>query len=64
MFDSLFSLSRTVCGKMSNEIIDKLEIVIKNTLSCWRHLRLSTKMVKMNGLEDYFFESHKKNTME
>ena len=60
MFDSLFSLSRTVCGKMSNEIIDKLEIVIKNTLSCWRNLRLSTKMVKINGIEDYLLNHIKK----
>ena len=38
LFDSLFSSSRTLCGQMTKEMIDKLEIVMKITLLCWRNL--------------------------
>lgn len=31
----------------------KLEILIEKTPSCWRNLRLSTKMVKIYGIEDH-----------
>ena len=31
------SLLSTLCGKMSQEIIEKLETVIEKTLSCWRN---------------------------
>ena len=46
LFGSLLSLSKTLSDKMSMERIDKLEIIIKNTVSCWSNLRLSTKMSK------------------
>ena len=51
MFDSLFSLSRTLYGKISLKLIDKLEIGIKKIQSCWRNLRLSTKIVKIHGIK-------------
>ena len=53
LFDSLFSLPRLLCGNMTKKMIDKLEIVIQNTLSCWTYLRLSTKMVEIHGIEDH-----------
>ena len=34
LFDSLFSLSRILTGKLTTEIIDKLEIVIDKTMIC------------------------------
>ena len=46
-------MSSILCGKTTKEIIDKLEIIIKNSLSCWRNLRLSTKTVKIHGIEDH-----------
>ena len=59
MFDSLFSLSRTLTGKITSEIIDKLEIVIDKTMTCWPNLRLSTKMVKIHGIEDHLLDQIK-----
>ena len=38
---------------MRKDIINKLEIVIKKTLSCWIKLRLYTNIVKLHGIEDY-----------
>ena len=46
LFDSLFFMPTWLCGKMTIEIIDKLEIVIKLHYHFWRILRLSTKVVK------------------
>ena len=60
LFDSLFSLSRTLTGKITTEIIDKVEIVIDKTMIYWRNLRLSTKMVKIHGIEDYLWDQIKK----
>ena len=34
LFDSLFSLIRTLTGKMTSELIDKLEIVIEKKQCC------------------------------
>ena len=50
LFDSLLSLSRTLTGNITTEIIDKLEIVIDKIMLCWKNLRLSTKMVNINGI--------------
>ena len=60
LFDSLFSLSRTLTGKNTTEIINKLEFVIDKTILCWRNLRLSTNMVKIHGIEDYLLYQIKK----
>ena len=38
LFDSLFSLSRTLTEETTQEIIEKLEIVIDKTMTCWRNL--------------------------
>ena len=51
LLDWLFSLSRTLTGKITSDIIDKLEIVIEKKMLCWNNLRLSTKMVKIHGIE-------------
>ena len=45
---------------MSEEIIDKLEIIIKKILLCWRNLHLSTKMVKIHDLDDHLLNQIKK----
>ena len=60
LFDSLFSLSRTLTGKMTSEMIDKLEIVIEKTMLCWRNLRLLTLMPKIHGIEDHLLDQIKK----
>ena len=60
LFDSLFSLSRTLTGKITSEIIDILEIVIDKIMLCWRNLRLSTKMVKNHEIEDHSLDPIKK----
>ena len=52
--NSLFSSSRTFF--ITSDIIDKLEIVIEKTMLCWRNLRLSTKMVKIHGIEDHLLD--------
>ena len=56
LFDTLFSLSRTTCGSLTNEIIDKLQIVIKKVKLCWRKLRFSSKMPKIHGIEDHLLD--------
>ena len=38
LFDSFFSLSRTLTEETTQEIIEKLEIVIDKTMTCWRNL--------------------------
>ena len=60
MFDSLFSLSRTLIGKITPKIIEQLEIVIDKTMSCWRNLRFSTKRDKIHGIEDHLLDQIKK----
>ena len=60
LFDWLFSLSKTLTGTMTSEIIDNLEIVIEKTMLCWRNLRLSTEMVKICGIEDHLLDQIKK----
>ena len=51
LYGFLFSISRILCGKLTKEIIDKLEIVIKI------HYRVGeiydTKTVNVHDIEDY-----------
>ena len=58
LFDHLFSMS--LCSKMAKEIINKLKIVIKYILLCWRNLRLSTKIVKIYIIENHLLNFKKK----
>ena len=60
LFDSLFSLSRTLTGNITSEIINELEIVIDKKMIFWRNLRLSTKTVKIHGIEDHLLDQIKK----
>ena len=46
---------------MSQEIIEKLEIDIGKTLSCWGNLRLSAKTVIIHGIEDHLLDQIKKD---
>ena len=49
----MYGCSVVVTGEITQRIIEKLEIVITKTMICWRNLRLSTKMVKIHGIEDH-----------
>ena len=49
-------MSRTLRGEMTEEIIDKLKMVTKSILSCWRNLHLSRKMVNIYGIEDHLLK--------
>ena len=60
LLDSLFSLLRTFTETNTTKIIEKLEIVIDKTMICWRNLRLSTKIVKIHGIEDHILDQIKK----
>ena len=60
MFDSLFSLSRTLTGEITTKISEELEIVIDKTIICWRNLRLSTNIVKIRWIEDPLLDQIKK----
>ena len=62
-FIHYFHCQEPYTGKMSQEIIERLEIVIEKTLSCWRNLLLSTNMVKIHVIEDHLLDQIK-NTME
>ena len=59
----MYGCSVVVTGKITQRIIEKLEIVITKTVICWRNLRLSTKMVKIHGIKEYLLHQIK-NTME
>ena len=59
LFESLFSLSRNLTGKITSDIIDKLEIVLDKTMLCWRNFRLLSKMVKIHGIEDNLLDQIK-----
>ena len=56
LFERLFSLSRTVYGNMTREIIEKLKDIIQKVMLCWRNLRFSSKMLKIHGIENHFFD--------
>ena len=51
LFDTLFSLSRTICGEITCEIIEKLRIIIQKVMLCWRNLRFSSKCQKYMALK-------------
>ena len=53
LFVSLFSLSRTLCGKMTKEIIEKLEIVLKQHFHIGEIHDYLKKIVKIHGIEDH-----------
>ena len=54
----IFFIKDLMWGDVKN-IIDKLEIAITQIISCWINLRLSTKMPKIHGIEDYLFDQIK-----
>ena len=56
LFDTSFSLSRTICGEITGEIIVKLGIIIQKVMLCWRNLRFSSKMSKIHGIEDHLLD--------
>ena len=63
LFDTLFSISRTPCGKMDDAKLINLNEIITLCMLKWRNLRLSMKMIKKHGVEDHLFDQIKK-TME
>ena len=62
LFDSLFSLSRTLIRKFTTKIIEILEIVIDKSMICCKNLTLSTKMGNIHSIEDHLLNQIK-NTM-
>ena len=60
LFDSLFSISRTPCGKIDHKKLNDLKEVISLCLIKWRNLRLSMQMIKVHGIEDHLFEQIEK----
>ena len=59
LFHSFF-LSRTLTGEITPEINENLEIVIDKSITCWRNLRLSTKIVKIHRIKDHLLNQIKK----
>ena len=63
LFYTLFSSSRTACGNMTREIIEKLRVMIHKLILCWRNLRFSSKIPIIHGIEDHLLDQNI-NTME
>ena len=61
LFDTLFSIARTLCGEMDDAKLINLNEIITLCMLKWRNLRLSMKMIKIHGVEDHLFDQMKKN---
>ena len=61
LFDTLFSIVRTPCGEMDDPKLNNLNEIITLCMLKWRNLRLSMKMIKIQGIEDLLFDQIKKN---
>ena len=56
LLDGFFSLARTRCGELTNEIINLTKQMVAAVLKMWRNLRFSTRGTKLHGLEDHLVE--------
>ena len=56
LLDGFFSLARTRCGELTNEIINLTKRMVAAVLKMWRNLRFSTRGTKLHGLEDHLVE--------
>ena len=56
LFDTLFALSRTICGEITCEIIEKLRNIIQKVMLYLRNLRFSSKIPKIHGIEDHLLD--------
>jgi hypothetical protein len=56
LLDGVFSLGRTRCGELTNEMIELTRRMVSSVMDMWRNLRLSTKGPKIHGLEDHLVE--------
>ena len=56
LFNTLFSLSRTICGEIIGETVEKMRIIIQKVMLCWRNLRFSSKIPKIHGIEDHLLD--------
>ena len=59
-FDTIFSISTTPCGEMDDAKLINVNEIITLCMLKWINLRLSMKMIKIHGVEDYFFDQIKK----
>ena len=56
LLDGVFSLGRTRCGELTDEMIELTRRMVMSVLDMWRYLRLSMKGPKIHGLEDHLLE--------
>ena len=60
LFYSLFSISRKPCEEIDCKKIKDLKEPTSLYLIKWSNLQLSTKIIKIHGVEDYSFEQIEK----
>ena len=53
LLDGMFSLGRTKCGQLTDEMIDLTRRMVVGISKMWRYLRLSMKGPKIHGMEDH-----------
>ena len=56
LLDGVFSLVRTECGKLTEEITQLTRRMIKAAVKLWKYLRLSMLAPKMHGMEDHLLQ--------
>jgi hypothetical protein len=56
ILDGIFSMGRTKCGELTDEIVDTTRRMIKAVLHLWRCLRMSMQGPKIHGMEDHLLE--------
>ena len=55
LFDTIFSVSRTLCREMDDAKLINLNEIITLCMLKWKNLRLSMKMIKIHGVGDHLF---------
>lgn len=56
LVDGIFSLGRTRCGKLTEEVTNLTRRMVVAFAKMWRNLRLSMKGPKIHGMEDHLIE--------
>ena len=56
LLDGVFSLGRTKCGKLTEEIISLQRRMIKATIKLWKYLRFLMMAPKIHGIDDHLLE--------
>ena len=60
LFDGLFSHARTPSGEASEEICQLTDRYVRAVMVKWRDLLLTTKMLKIHGIEDHLVKQMRK----